>query len=153
MLKAISNLAFWNWSGLGQQDQIANCALKSTSLPISLLIPPRGLTSSPHRSGTSQMSCQPSPRWWWFPPMFAVPTPSATSISYSTFMSWRNTKGTSRFFRKRNIFSLRLSGGVIVRNITDAHCDTAPLFWSWVVLSPYWESVCSVVQTVSVKLL
>lgn len=68
MLKAISNLAFWNWSSLGKENQIANCGLKSTSLCISLLISPRGLTSSLHRSGTSQMSCQPSPRWWWFPP-------------------------------------------------------------------------------------
>lgn len=153
MLKAISNLAFWNWSSLGKQNQIANCGLKSTSLCISLLIsPPRfNIISAP---------------FWYVPDvmpaitqvvmissMFAVPTPSATSISYSTFMSWRNTKGTSRFFRKKNSFSLCLSGGIIVRNITDAHCDTAPLFWSWVVLSPYWESVCSVVQTVSVKLL
>lgn len=101
MLEAISNLAFWNWSSLGKQNQIANCGLKCTSLCISLLISPRGLTfiSAP---------------FWYIPDvmpaitqvvmissMFAVPTPSATSISYSTFMSWRNTKGTSRFLERR----------------------------------------------------
>ena len=67
-----------------------------------------------------------------------------------TLVSCREPEGT---FRHKFPLSLRLKHSSVV-NVNNAHCYTARLFWSWVVLSPYWESVvCTVVQTVSVKLL
>lgn len=107
------------------------------------VFPPSHLTPPPRFNIISAPSCytqmprQPSPRWWWSPPgllsqhRLLLPLP----IQHSCPPEIRKPQ----IFREENSFSLRLSGDIIVRNITDAHCDSARLFRSWVILSPFTE--------------